>query len=76
MVCSSERVGGLELQRGLVARLLALQRRLDLRQRVAVAAMQVGRGLFGLVDQLALGVRHPVADGDDGVFLNVHDREG
>jgi hypothetical protein len=80
MVCSkrfvalAEGIGRLQLQRDLVAGLLALQRGLDARQRVAVAAVQVGRGLLGFLDQLALKVGNLVAQGDDGVFFDFHGR--
>ena len=63
-----------QLQGGLVAGLLALQRLLDLFQRVAVAAVQIGHRLLDLFDELAQGVRDFVAQGDDGVFFDFHGR--
>jgi hypothetical protein len=72
LVALAEGVFGREAHHGLVALLLAVERFLDLGQRVLVAAMQVGHRLGARLDELALGVGDFVLDGDDGVFFDFH----
>ncbi len=62
----------LQLDRGLVAGQLPIERRLDLGKRVAIAAMQVDHRFTAFFERLAAGVRHFVAKGDGGVFVDFH----
>ena len=71
-VAQAEGVLGLQQQAGLVTHRLAVQRGLDFGQGVAVAAVQVGHGFLGFFEELALGVRHFVAQGHNGVFFDFH----
>ena len=73
LVAQAKGIFRFESQRGLVAFFLAVQGRLNARQGAAVAAVQVGHGLVGLLQQFALGIGHLVAQGDGGVFLYFHD---
>ncbi|MCY1213679.1 hypothetical protein D9M72_254710 [compost metagenome] len=72
LVAQAEGVFGGEVQRGLVALFLAVERLLDLGQGVLVTAMQVGHRLGAGFDELALGVGDFVLEGDDGVFFDFH----
>lgn len=72
-VILAEAIGRLDLHIHLRTGCLAVERLLDFRQRVVVAAMQVNHRLTALFDQVALRIRQLVMQGNDRVLRNIHD---
>ena len=59
---------GLQLQLGLEAGFVAVQRFLDLGERAIIPAVQIDHGLIGLLDEIALRVRQLVHNGHHRVL--------
>ena len=68
----AEGVVWLDLDGRIEADLLAVERLLDLRQSVFIAAMQVDHRILAFFDQIALGIRQFVMHRHDRIFGNLH----
>ena len=73
-VKNAKRILRTQVNRGLIACALPVQRRVDFRKNVAVAAMQVSQRLLAFFEYFPLGVGQLEMDGDGTVFGDKHEK--